>query len=261
MKKLILFLIGLWWWLSKPGKRRAQVKDWRGNFAHRGLHDEVSPENSPGAFLKAIEAGLGFECDVQLTKDGELVIHHDFDGTRSLGLPSRIDETTLAELKTKKLFGSDETIMTLPQLLDLVQGQVPIILEIKAEKEYQTMSRLTAEVLDDYSGPLVVESFHPLVLWWFRRHRPKVIRGQLSWNSFRREKPSLMNFLLTNYLLNFLSRPDFVAHAKEDAKDLGLVLQQKLFRTHSVVYTVTSEEEAEELGQFQAVIFEDYRPK
>lgn len=248
--------------MSHPAKKDGRVKQWVGHFAHRGLHDEVSPENTKGAFEKALEADFGFECDVQLTGDGALVIHHDFDGTRSFGLEKRLDVMTLAEIKQQHVFGSQESIMTLSELLDLIQGQVPIILEIKADKDTAVVSRLVAEVLDAYDGPLVIESFHPMVLYWFRKNRPEYIRGQLAWNSFRREKATPINLLLSHYLLNFLSRPHFVAHSVEDRRSLGLQVQQKLYRTHSVVYTVKSQAQEDELGdQFDLIIFENYRPK
>ncbi|HHT20291.1 MAG TPA: glycerophosphodiester phosphodiesterase [Tissierellia bacterium] len=257
----LLMGLGLIWWLTKPERRDDAMSDWQGDFSHRGLHDPAAPENTEAAFQKSIEQGLGFEFDVQLTKDDQLVIHHDFDGRRSFASADRIDQLTLEKLRQKRLFQTDETIMTLEELLELSAGRVRLILEIKTEKRASHIARLVAERLDEYPGEVVIESFHPLVLWWFRRHRPEMIRGQLSYNSFK-AAPSVRNFLLSHYLFNALARPHFVAHAFEDRHDCGLRLQRWLHRTPLVVYTIKNPTDYRTAKAiFSTIIFEDFLPE
>lgn len=261
LKTLILGGIGLIWWLTKPKRRDRDMLAWRGNFAHRGLHDKQAPENTRAAFQRALDRGYGFEFDVQLTKDDKLVVHHDFDGRRSFGSDVRLDQLSLEELRNKKLFGTDETIMTLDELLDLIGGRVGLILEIKAEHNTEHISQLVAEKLDKYIGEVVIESFHPLVLYWFRRHRPHLIRGQLAYDSFSVE-PMIINFCLSHYLFNFLARPHFVAYSYGDRYSLGLWLQHWLHRTPMVAYTVKNQQDhriAQEM--FPTIIFEQYLPE
>lgn len=254
--------LGIYWWLTKLGGRKDELRAWRGHYAHRGLHSQNKPENTRAAFEAAIEVGYGFEFDVQLSGDGQLVVHHDFDGLRSMGLDQRIESLSLTELQQYRLFESDQVIMTLPELLELVDGQVPLILEIKAEKNTATVSQAVADVIRDYPGELVIESFHPLVLWWFRRYRPQYLRGQLAYNAWKHSGPSLSHFILTHYLLNFLARPHFVAHSFGDRQDFSFKLLQWLHSPPSVVYTTKSPREDQMARtQFSTIIFEDYQPK
>lgn len=253
--------LALLWWLTKPARRDEDMKAWQGLFSHRGLHDAQAPENTKAAFERSLSYGLGYEFDVQLTKDDQLVVHHDFDGRRSFKQTIRLDELSLSDLRQYRLFETNQTIMTLQELLKLTDGKVRLILEIKTEKKAAYISSLVAEALDDYSGEVVIESFHPMVLWWFRRHRPNYLRGQLSYDSYRSE-PSLRNFLLSNYFFNFLARPHFAAHAFEDRKHCGLRIQHWLHRTPLVVYTIKSQADQRIAQQmFPTIIFEDYLPE
>ena len=260
-KTVFLGALGLVWWLTKPARKDDAMRAWQGNFSHRGLHDQAAPENTRAAFEKSLARGIGYEFDVQLTKDDQLVIHHDFDGRRSMNEDLRLAELSLAELQQRKLFGTDQTIMTLAELLELTAGRVRLILEIKTEKNSAHISRLVARELDNYSGEVVIESFHPGVLGWFRRHRPDMIRGQLSYNSFRHTARTPLNFLLTNYLFNWWGRPHFVAHDFAGRRDWGFLLQHWLHRTPLVVYTIKSPADhamAREI--FPTIIFENYLP-
>ncbi len=157
-------------------------------FAHRGLHDNASdaPENSMAAFRKAVEAGLGMELDVQVTKDGVPVVFHDFKLERICGAPGKIADSTYEELQAYTLCDSKERIPRFSELLEMVDGQVPLIVEIKAETANVSCCGIIDSLLRAYRGPYCIESFNPMVLWWFRRNHGDVVRGQLSSN-FRRE--------------------------------------------------------------------------
>ena len=151
-------------------------------FAHRGLHDNGSdaPENSMAAFRKAVDAGYGIELDVQLTADSVPVIFHDPDLLRVCGVNRQVKDCTFKELQKYTLFGSSERIPALKEFLGMVDGRVPLIVEYKSEDTDMTLCRIIDPMLKAYKGVYCIESFNPLVLFWYRIHRPGVMRGQLS---------------------------------------------------------------------------------
>jgi glycerophosphoryl diester phosphodiesterase len=145
--------------------------------AHRGLHDHEVPENSRSAFSAAVEVGYGIELDVRLTRDRVPVVLHDASLERTTGEPGKVSELTHDELSRRRLSGTGEAVPTLAQVLDLVAGRVPVMVEIKSMQVTPgRISGLVADVLEGYGGPVCVASFNPRALGWFRRHRPEVPR-------------------------------------------------------------------------------------
>lgn len=183
-------------------------------FAHRGLYDnEKVPENTMESFRKAIEAGYGIELDVWLTKDKKLVVFHDNDTSRLCGTKKRVKDSTFDELRELRLLDTDCRIPTFEEVLKLVDGRVPMVIEIKGEDVDAEVNPYTSEALKDYKGEYVVESFNPYYLSWWKKHRPDVIRGQLATKNKGKRKfiIRLRDFILKNMLTNFLSKPDFLA--------------------------------------------------
>ena len=172
--------------------------------AHRGLHENPAvPENSRTAFAKAAEAGYGIELDVQLTADDQLVVFHDETLQRVCGDPRKLHELTYAELGDMRLLGTEEKIPLFRDVLALIGGRVPLLVEIKSEGRYTETTRLACEMLKTYDGIYIVESFHPMVLRQIRKEHPDVIRGQLSTHYTREkvERPGYQRFLLTNLMV------------------------------------------------------------
>jgi glycerophosphoryl diester phosphodiesterase len=135
------------------------------------------PENSPSAFAAAAAAGYGIELDVRLTRDRVPVVLHDASLERTTGQPGRVSELTHEELSRRHLGDTDEVVPTLAQVLQLVAGRVPVMVEIKSMQVTPgRISELVADVLEDYAGPVCVASFNPRALGWFRRRRPEVPR-------------------------------------------------------------------------------------
>ncbi len=233
--------------------------------AHRGLHDNSAPwpENSLPAFSRAAEAGFGIELDVQLTADDVLVVFHDEALERVCGDPRKLHEVPYSELRDLRLFGTDVIIPTLAEVLALVGGRVPLVVEIKSEGRWRETTRRTAEMLDGYDGVYCVESFHPMVVRWFRENRPGVLRGQLAANCFR-EPNSLdtpTRFLLTNLLLNFLAKPDFIAYDRRFMGGLSFRLCRGLFRPVCAAWTVKSQPQLDEAQTIYSVfIFDSFLP-
>lgn len=261
---LLLFLLYLF--LIAPRRRRDLTRIFASHsYAHRGLHGNGVPENSMAAFRCAVENGYGIEFDVQLTKDGVPVIFHDATLKRMCGdgVTGGVVDYTYDELCAFRLDGTDEQIPTLRALLQLVDGRVPLLMEVKREGDYKRTAALADKETRDYRGLLMVESFHPFVIRYFKKARPTCVRGILSMN-FSSDK-SLRSPVYTfcrHLLFNFLMRPDFIAYHLPDGDALSLRLCRKMGAT-TFAFTVRTEEElrlAREQG-FDSVIFEFIRPK
>lgn len=233
-------------------------------FAHRGLHDNAAdaPENSMAAFRKAVEAGFGMELDVQVTKDGVPVIFHDFTLNRICGVEGKPAECTYEELQAYTLCNSGERIPRLADLLAMVDGRVPLIVEIKAETADVSCCTVIDEMLRAYRGAYCIESFNPMVLWWFRRNHMEAVRGQLSSN-FRKEGVywNVLHFAMTHLLFNFLTKPDFIAYNHEFREEPGRRICRRLYRHPAAAWTIRSEQElAAALEEFDVFIFDSFLP-
>ena len=174
-------------------------------WAHRGLHDikKGIPENSIPAFQAAIEAGYGIELDVHLTKDGKLVVFHDDDFRRICGEKGKVEETDYARMRTYRLSRTGEKIPLLSEVLRLVDGKVPLLIEVKLPSADTEVCRRLDEELQGYRGKYMVQSFNSLVLRWMKKHRNEIPRGQLSENLTR--KPDTTHYALrfcVKYLLS-----------------------------------------------------------
>lgn len=231
-------------------------------YAHRGLHNEKIPENSLTAFRRAAEHGFGIELDVQLSADGMPVVFHDFMLSRMCAIDRRVDELTFAQLQELTLENTEEKIPSLSQVLSLVDGRVPLLIEIKMDHFTQPTPRIVNSLLRVYNGPYCVQSFHPAALYWYRRHRPDVLRGQLS-THFNAENRTLspLQWLLGKMVLNFISRPDFISYNWVFRWDLSRILCCRVFRAHSAGWVIRSKGELATCKKpFQMYIFEDFMP-
>lgn len=190
--------------------------------AHRGLHDDKTPENTIAAFNGAIEKGSPIELDVTLTKDKQVIVFHDKKLKRLFGVDAYVNDMTYEQLAELQFPGSNERIPLFSSVLTTVDGQVPLLIEIKNEGEVGELERLTYEELKDYNGQYAIQSFNPYSVKWFRVNAPTVLRGQLA-GSFivsdyeveyggTTRLPWYKRFLLSNMLMNFESRPNFIAY-------------------------------------------------
>ena len=233
-------------------------------FAHRGLHDNSgeAPENSMEAFRRAVEAGYGFELDVQMTKDGIPVIFHDSSLERMCGVKKEVGECTYEELQQFTLADSKERIPGFEDMLAMVDGKVPLIVEIKSEKKDVSFCTVIDRMLREYRGEYCIESFNPLVLLWYRKNHNSVVRGQLASN-FRKDgdHKNLLYFIMTHLLLNFLTAPDFIAYNHQFKEEPGRRICRKLYSHPAVAWTIRSREELEKMSrEFDVFIFENFLP-
>lgn len=195
----------------KQQERTAFIDHYR-QVAHRGLHDRELgiPENSLPAFARAVEHGKAIELDLHATADNRLVVLHDFQLKRMTGVPGIVEEWTLEDLRKLRLQGTDAQIPTLDEVLELVDGRVPLLLEIKSERlgEVGRLEPVLMKRLASYQGEFILEAFNPEVLVWLHRHAPQYIRGQLG-NLDDENKQ--FKFYSRHLMFNPLSRPDFIA--------------------------------------------------
>ncbi len=234
------------------------------DYAHRGLFDNKTvPENSLAAFENAVRHGFGIELDVQLTADGHVVVFHDYTLTRMCGAEVKLSDLTLEQLREYRLLDSEYAIPTLAEVLALVGGRVPLLVELKGESTNDGVCLPTARLLDDYDGAFCVESFNPMLLRWFKIHRSEVPRGQLVTNLMIEKKDGnkVLNLLLSGMLLNFLSRPDFIACDIKHTGGPAFYICAKVFRAKRFYWTVKSRENFDAIRASEAwSIFERFVP-
>ena len=263
----VIALAALLFVLSQMGrtghKGLSALRGW--NYAHRGLHGDGVPENSMAAFRSALEHGYGIELDIHLMKDGNLAVIHDASLKRTAGADVRIEDLTAEDLANYPLEGTNETIPTFRQVLELYAGKAPLIVELKPEGgNFAELSQKACDALADYNGPFCMESFDPRCIYWLKKNRPDIIRGQLAENFLRNKRSSLPLFLkvaMSFHILNFLTRPDFVAYKFADRKNLSIFLCRKLWRVQGVAWTLRSQKEHDAAAADGWIpIFEYYLP-
>ncbi len=258
---LIIFLCFLFLFLIFPTTRKHPDRNiLKGMYiAHRGLHDNAIPENSISSFSAAIKKGFPIEIDIHLTKDGELVIFHDNDLKRMCGDERLVCELTLAELRSLKLLKTNEKIPTLKECLETVSGNVPLMIEFKVDRNnWKTLCTAANDVLKNYKGKYFIQSFYPQVLYWYRKNRKDICRGQLSSAKMGKE---FYKKLCECLLFNFISRPDFVSYEYLYCNNPIRKLVTRL-GAFPVGWTFPSQEELDKCKRcFKTYIFENFLPK
>lgn len=235
-------------------------------YAHRGLHDNEAeaPENSLRAFSLAVEKGYGIELDVQLTKDNVPVILHDYNLRRACKSDFKVVDLNYEELAKLKLFKSNEKIPTFKEVLAVVNGKVPLIIELKIPWRAGKICSIVSEILKEYQGIYCIESFNPFGLSWYRMHEPKVVRGQLS-TDFMKEKmegSKFQYFVLKHLLLNFYTKPDFIAYHHVYKRGLSYTICRKLYRVKTVAWTIKNQQDYDDNRKyFELFIFDSFIPE
>ena len=225
--------------------------------AHRGLHNDIYPENSLGAFENAMAHGFAIELDVRVTKDGSLVIFHDSNLQRMCGVNSNIADLTLSDIKECRLLNSEFAIPTLEEVLDLVQGNTPIMIELKPVSRKMKITNKVYDAIKDYKGDIAVKAFNPLYMLWFKKHAPHIIRGMLSSYFKHTNLPFIYKFLIKRLTFFGRIKPDFISYDINN-------LPNKYVKNKNVpilAWTIYSEEEEKHaLTLADNVIFQDFIP-
>lgn len=248
-----------------------ELLTWR--YAHRGFHDKPAvPENSMLAFRRAASEGFGIELDVHLTKDKKLAVIHDSSLQRTCGIDLNIEEITLEEAQVYFLEKSEEVIPEFEDVLEVVSGKVPLIVEIKsAGGNDRELTDAVMTALEGYDGLYCIESFSPSVVGYLRKAYPDVVRGQLAGclnKNFDKKNAGgsggeptltrLQDFLLKNLWVNIAGRPDFVAYRYED-RDMDAFVN---FKGAKFLWTIRSYDDLQACEKSGAAgIFEQFNPK
>lgn len=256
-------LCAVYLWLIAPRRRHPDASALVGKlYAHRGLHDgnHAFPENSLTAFRRAVEAGYGIELDVQLTADQKLIVHHDGNTRRVCGVDAVICQTTYANLPP---LPDGSAIPTFEEVLQLVAGRVPMIVEVKPEGSATANAAAALVALRQYTGPYCVESFHPLAVRYFRKHAPDIVRGQLAKGGrYEEGKGTRLEFTILKYLLiNVLGRPHFIAYSCAEDRNLSMWLIKRVFKPLLAAWTIRSQVELDQaMKTYDLPIFELFMP-
>ena len=236
--------------------------------AHRGLHHATSGiiENMPAAALAAVAGNFAIECDIQLSADGEAMVHHDDALGRLTEASGRLRDKTAAELKSVPFKATPERMMTLTDLCDLVAGRVPLVIEVKSvfDGDRKLVKRMAA-VLSSYSGPAVGMSFDPDQVMALRELIPSRPRGIVAERHYtaedwpeaspgqRRDMTHLRHF--------FRTRPDFVAYYVDELPSLAPWLARNVLRCPLLTWTVrTAAQRARAAQHADQMIFEGFVP-
>ncbi len=231
-------------------------------FAHRGYFDNETdaPENSLPSFEKAIEKGFGIELDVQLSSDGVAMVFHDADLMRMCGVEGKIWEYTAEELSKMKLLGTECTIPTLQEAMDLIDGRTPVLVEYKMDRVDTAVCVKGNEILQNYEGDYLIQAFDPRAVMWYKKNAPQVVRGQLCqeyWKDAKYEGKAL--YLALTYLVsNVATRPDFISYKHTDKDNIALNIC-RLMGADTACWTLRNAEEyATVKGEFDMYIFDSF---
>lgn len=256
----ILTVLVLYLWLILPRLPGRDMRALTGKrYAHRGLHDgnDRVMENSIAAFRLAQGKGLGVELDVQLSRDGQVMVFHDESLDRVLGMKGKLAEKTAQELKCLG-------VPTLEEALRVLEN-VPLIVEIKYYGDWRTLTDEAVRQMAAYPGPWCMESFHPLVVRHLKKRHPQVIRGQLALGADLRRMGHPVRDFVQKYLLHlFLSRPDFVAlELGAEKHNLSWWILKGIFHTPMACWTLQGEKQENRAREkrYEMLIFEESNAK
>jgi glycerophosphoryl diester phosphodiesterase len=236
--------------------------------AHRGLHDAPSGaiENTAAAFSAAIAGGYGMETDLQISADGEAMVHHDDALGRLTEGSGRLAEMTAAEIKSVRFKAGAARILTLGELCDLVAGQAPLLLELKSRFDGDLrVAKRTVEVLSGYSGPVAVMSFDPDLIEAVQHAAPIITRGivaerhysETEWDSLSNAQRRRLAWLLHAPQ----SRPQFLAYSVKDLPAAAPLLARTFFGLPLLTWTVRTEDDRKLASRWaDQIIFEGWRP-
>ena len=259
---IIFFAAYLFLVLPSFKKPEGRKKFQRAMYAHRGLHCKENhiPENSISAFQLAVENGYGIELDVHLSSDGICVVTHDDSLLRMCGVDLKVSENPYNSFKDIKIKGTDEVTPVFADVLSLVDGKVPLLVELKTDNgNYKALCEAASVLLDAYQGDYCIESFDPRAVGWFKKNRPCVYRGQLSCHISTKSAHGAYAILLRGLCANFISRPHFVAYSFKDSRcSFGFHLCRAI-GADVFYWTIRNEDNAKKaLEKGGSIIFEGF---
>jgi glycerophosphoryl diester phosphodiesterase len=247
-------MAGLAWLTARP-------------IAHRGLHNATAGviENTASAFSAAIAGGYGIETDLQISADGEVMVHHDDALGRLTEGSGRLSDMAAAEIKRVRFKTSADRILSLGELCDLVGGRATLVLELKSHFDGdRRLVQRSADVLANYARPVAVMSFDPAMIEVVRWIAPHLTRGIVAerhyphheWDRFPRSEKRRMAFLLHANR----TRPHFIAYGVKDLPAVAPLIARMIFRLPLLTWTVRNDDDRRRARWADQMIFEDIRP-
>ena len=229
---------------------------------HRGLHGVYQlVENTKASFLAAISRGYGIELDTNILKDGTVVVFHDKNLKRLCGVDLALKDLTIDEIKSYTIAGTDEQITTLEEILKLVNGKVPLLIEIKPFGNKKRHAKTVSELLKNYPYAVAIQSYDPSIVRWFKKNDPQQIRGQISeyFRDSTMNKPTI--WALKKMIFNRFTQPDFINYRLEDlpnpyvqkAKNRGVLILAYAARNQKALDYARK--------AFDNAVFENFIPK
>jgi glycerophosphoryl diester phosphodiesterase len=237
-------------------------------FAHRGLHDASAGviENTGPAFAAAVAAGYGIETDLQISADGEAMVHHDDALGRLTEGTARLSELSAADIKAVRFKASSAHILTLGELCDLVAGRSTLLLELKSRFDGDLrLAKRTADVVARYAGRVAIMSFDPEPIEAVRNINPGLTRGIVAERHYSDAEWEPLPFWRKQSLAWLLhaprSRPQFLAYSVQDLPAAPAALAQTLFGLPLLTWTVRNEGNRQRAARWaDQIIFEGWRP-
>jgi glycerophosphoryl diester phosphodiesterase len=234
--------------------------------AHRGLHDASRGiiENTPSAVTAAIAGGYAVEVDLQITAEGEAMLHHDSRLGRLTEGDGRLDTMTAVALRSVAFRATADRMISLGELCNLIAGRATLLLELKSRYDGDPRLPLrVAQVLQGYAGPVAVMSFDPLQIAIFREAAPRLLRGLVAERHYRpgyQDHASLRD--ATTYLRRIVtSRPQFLAYSIRDLPSPPPVIARYGLGLSLLTWTVRSDDERRTAARWaDQMIFEGFRP-
>jgi glycerophosphoryl diester phosphodiesterase len=236
--------------------------------AHRGLHTDAAGviENTVSAFRAAIDGGFAIETDLQISADGEAMVHHDFAlGRLTLG-SRQLAAMTAAGLKEVPFKDTADRMMTLGELCDFVGGRVPLVIELKSRFDGKLdLVKRAADVLRTYAGPAALMSFEPAPIAALREIAPGLPRGIVAerryqdpeWGGLDESQKRSLAFLLHA----FRTRPHFIAYHVSDLPSPGPWIARNVFGLPLLTWTVRNDADRARAKRWaDQMIFEGFRP-
>jgi len=223
--------------------------------AHRALVGENSIENSLGAISESIfHENIAIELDVRRLADGNLVVFHDADMMRMAGSNEKLSVMNLQNIQLYFLSGTNEKIHTLTEVLDFVNGRIPIILDIKTGGNLHTALTVIKSI-KGYNGKIAIQSHDPLTVFLFRLMAPSITRGQVTSTYINHPKvKGLLRVILKDMWLNHLTHPDFIAYGIYELSDDDIAKLKNLNRKTPVLLWTVKDKTGKKLPTSASVI-------
>ncbi|MDY0210274.1 MAG: glycerophosphodiester phosphodiesterase family protein [Acholeplasma sp.] len=231
-------------------------------YAHRGLHNASIGiyENTLAAFDEAIKHGFGIELDTNILKDGTVVVFHDKNLKRLCNVDVTLKDVTYDSIKDIKIMNTNETIHTLQEVLDYIDGKVPLMIEIKPFGDKTLHAKTVYELIKNQQKSIMIQSYNPYIVLWYKRNANTIIRGQIS-EFFKDSNFSfLTRWIMKTLITNKLTKPDFVNYGLKDIPN-KYVDKQKKKGVRIIAYAAKNQESLDfMLEHCDNAVFEGFIP-